>query len=117
MPSAKSKTSERVMFTGIPMDYCPRCEKRSREVFEQSERPPVPLAVSGLGTNHCFVRYACPNCRLIWDCFRNMEADDMNQGPFEDEFILWHEGLESHPTGEVPFPAGPKNLLASRKPS
>ena len=98
-------------FTGIPMNYCPRCTEKPNGVFEQAKRPPVPVATSGLGGEGCCVRYVCPTCRLIWDTVWDMAGDFFNTGPFDDDLILAHEGLESHPTGEVPFPAGPKELL------
>jgi hypothetical protein len=116
MPNTRSKAHERITFTGIPMDYCPRCKKKPGGVVAQSKRPPVPVAVSGLGTEDCVIRYVCSSCRLIWDCFYDMKDSDdfFNTGPFEDETILWREGLESHPTpgiNGVPFPAGPKKIL------
>ncbi len=95
-------------FEVLPGDCCPRCPPAERLA---DLKIGMPVALSGTPSKGV-IRYVCPVCRLVWDTGWHME-NVRSYSPFSDRFINHREDLESHPTGEILYPAGPRSAFTS----
>ena len=92
-------------FSVIPLDSCPRCRRGAPSNLDLG----TPVAIAQ-ANGYQIVRNVCRRCNLLWDVSWNVSGDRA-YGPFDDGFIHYSAGVESHPQDGMKYPVGPRSKL------